>query len=120
MTIPSVKVRGMQKVLRKIDRAVKRQEDVVSGNIHRAGFHLFREAQKVVPIDTGNLAGSGSVQRDPLDEDRVRVGYDAAYAFAVHERENAKFKRPSAIRKWLEVTLNEQKAAILRIATLGR
>lgn len=54
--------------------------------LRRAGLFLLRESQKIVPVQTGNLRGSGFIRAfgSGMRTD-VIVGYTALYAAYVHE-----------------------------------
>lgn len=58
--------------------------------INQFGAHVLGEAQKLAPIDTGNLKNSDVSVPAELHGDQVTkvIGFNAEYAAAVHERLN--------------------------------
>lgn len=57
----------------------------VKKGLTKAGLDLQREAQRRVPVDTGNLKASAFTRLLPYQEPEVIVGFTAAYAIYVHE-----------------------------------
>lgn len=51
--------------------------------LEKAATKVFERSQELVPVDTGNLKGSGSMQK--TGDHEFEVGYSADYALAVHE-----------------------------------
>lgn len=121
MTVVGIVPKGIDRALARLQREIGKRKKIQSDNVFKAAHFLFREAQEVVPIDTGNLAGSGSVRKVVTDPLAAEVVYNAQYAFMVHERpEEIAFQRPAARHKWLEVTAIENRHVIARIAREGR
>jgi len=90
MAKKSVTLRGVNQVVRNLRRAGPAIQRNVNNGIRKAGRFLFREAQEIVPVDEGNLRGSGFVR--PIGKGSnfaVVVGYTADYAVFVHENLNA-------------------------------
>lgn len=81
----------------------------------KAGQGVFRLAQDHVPVDTGNLRGSGSVAFAFNDPMSVDVSYTAFYGIYVHENLEANFQRPGARAKWLELALKERQSETIKI-----
>lgn len=77
---------GVQDVLRNL-----RESNVLIGRgaergLRKAGLFLLRESQKIVPVQTGNLRGSGFIRVfGSGTKTDVVVGYKALYAAYVHE-----------------------------------
>jgi hypothetical protein len=78
-----------------------------------AAEHLLAKANDTVPIEEGTLARSGSVDVDGRAGEAT-VSYDTPYALRLHENPQYAFKHGRR-GKWLELTLQEQAAAIMRV-----
>jgi hypothetical protein len=90
------------------NRALKR-------GITMACLFLLAESKKVVPVDTGNLRGSGDWRvEDAGWEYKGRVFYTANYAIFVHENLDARH-RPGKIAKYLEEPARLHQATLKRI-----
>lgn len=71
------------------------------------GEAVMGKAQRLAPVDTGTLKGSG-VTDDPVIEDgriRSEVGFNTDYAAAVHERLD--LHHPQGQAKFLEAPMRE-------------
>jgi len=71
------------------------------------GDEALRQADMLVPMDTGNLRKSGKVEKKSLREG-VLVGYHTKYARRLHEHPEYNFRKdrnPKAQCKWLETAL---------------
>lgn len=85
-----MKIQGLNKVLQNLAE-VKASKGKLGMScetgLKKAGLAIFREAQKEVPVDTGNLKGSGFTRKIKGSgyTAKVAVGYTAAYAVYVHE-----------------------------------
>jgi hypothetical protein len=66
---------------------------------------ILEEADKIIPVDTGNLRNS-SFKNIDTNNAKVTIGYTAEYAPYVHENLDANFRRPSAEAKFLEKAVN--------------
>ena len=88
------------KVEGKLSKAV---EDAVTS----AGADLLRRSNQKVPIDTGDLAGSGSMSVD-REQNRIEasIGYNTPYAVEVHENLKA-FHPNGGEAKFLENAYTE-------------
>ena len=107
-------VKVVNKALEK--RYMKAKDETYQGLILGANL-IFREAQKHVPWDLGNLSGSGYVRRTRQGlKPTVEIGYESNYALAVHENVGANFQRPGATAKWLENAVNEKREEALDLA----
>jgi len=74
--------------------------------------HLLTEANKTVPIETGELMRSGAPDVDDKALEAT-VSYDVPYAVPQHERTDFRHD-PGRRAKWLELTLDEERARIQR------
>lgn len=86
-----MKIEGLSKILKTLEELPKVKGAIGKGverGLKKSGLMIFREAQKEVPVDTGNLKGSGFTRK--LEgagiTTKVGVGYTASYGIYVHER----------------------------------
>ena len=92
----------------------------VSDNVRREAVrglrdgaeHLLTEANKTVPIETGELMRSGVPDVDDKALEAT-VSYDTPYAVRQHEETTYRHD-PGRRAKWLELTLDEERARIQR------
>ena len=90
MQLVDMKVQGLNTVLKNMRRASDKLSGSYSRGLKRAGALVLRRSQKIVPVEWGNLKGSGFVRA--LGEGfhtKVVIGYTAEYAIYVHENTNA-------------------------------
>lgn len=85
-----MKVEGLNKILTNLKELPLAQGAIGKGverGLKKSGLLIFRDAQKEVPVDTGNLKGSGFTRKleGAGSTTKVGVGYTAAYAIKVHE-----------------------------------
>jgi len=85
-----MKIQGLNKVLQNLAevKATKGKLGMsCETGLKKAGLAIFREAQKEVPVDTGNLKGSGFTRKTKGSGFKavISVGYTASYAIYVHE-----------------------------------
>lgn len=82
--------------LRQTQHALKSEIGKIKGatvsGLLAAGMVIFRDSQKRVPVEYGNLRASGFVRRHPTERRAVEIGYGAAYAFFVHEKIEEKLR----------------------------
>lgn len=105
-------LRGLQKTLQNIERLKKDLEIGASNGVELAANKILAKSQEIVPVQTGNLASSGSVE---VDGSQARVVYTAPYALDVHERQESsgyKFLE-SAVQ---DVDVEKEVAQVLRAA----
>lgn len=77
---------GEAKIKANLQKITKKMESDFEKGLTLAGLRLLRESQLMVPVDTGNLKGSGFVQKNGAGfKTKVDVGYTAFYALWVHE-----------------------------------
>jgi len=112
-----IKITGIDKILRNMDRASADEGKKLEKNLKRAGLFTQRESQKIVPVDQSNLkasAGTRNIGGAGFDADVV-VFYNAEYAVYVHEDLNARHK-PGKQAKYLESVVREKKDELFAIA----
>jgi len=89
-----VKITGINTVIRNLTKAKKNIATGVGRGLKKGGLHLKRKSDEIVPVDWGDLKGSGfcrNVGGTGFDTDIV-VGYGSEacnYAIFVHEDLNA-------------------------------
>jgi len=96
----TVRTEQLRRTQRNLKREIAKIEGVTTAGLLAAGFVIFRDSQKRVPVEHGNLRASGFVQRHPTRKSVVEIGYGAAYAFFVHENTEEKLRgqpRPSGL-----------------------
>lgn len=92
-----MKVEGMQALQEKLTQIATDAPEALGKASYASGLLIQREAQKKVPVETGNLRGSAYTQRSVKG---VEVGFSAEYAIFVHENMEQKLKgepRPSGL-----------------------
>ena len=85
-----MKIEGLSKILKTLEELPKVKGAIGKGverGLKKSGLMIFREAQKEVPVDTGNLKGSGFTRKleGAGTTTKVGVGYTASYGIYVHE-----------------------------------
>lgn len=109
-----VSLEGVSVVLRNLKRQKVVRARTMAKGMLKAGLHLQRKSQEVVPVDTGFLRASAFTTKTGTEFDAdVRVGYTADYAIFVHE--GAGRHKPGKIAKFLETPAREQRDEMLRI-----
>lgn len=104
------KVTGLERVVNNLNKHAKKIEKDTLDGLFIAGLKVQRDAQKLVPVDTGNLKGSAYTTKG---DTTVTIGFTANYAIFVHENMEAHHKVGQA--KFLEVALRNNQDEILRI-----
>ena len=85
------RIDGVDAVLARFREAHRRHRRLLRAGCLKAGLHLQRKSQDIVPVQLGNLKAS-AFTRDIAPEGQdtdVVVGYTAAYAIYVHENMEA-------------------------------
>lgn len=106
------------KVVGNLNKQVKAMSKRTMPGLIRAAA-LIRRAmdieQPLIPVDTGNLRQSWTVipVQSATTKPAVIIGFTANYAFTVHERVGARFKRPGAGAKFFESALNNHEKDVL-------
>ena len=101
-----------------IARIPQEMPHVLEKAIYEEAWVIFKESQKLVPVDTGALRASGFVHAPKKENDRVfvRVTYGgpaAHYALYVHENLYARHDAPTQA-KYLETPLYRQVPVLIK------
>ena len=102
---------GLDKVLQNLNNEIKGIENRSLAGLKAAGLKVQRNAQKRVPVDTGNLKGSASTYTISQNPPAVAVSFNASYAIYVHE--NLESKHPKGEAKFLERAVIDLKDEIV-------
>lgn len=109
------KLTGLEEIRKNLKVAENRVIRAFIRGMIKAGLHLQRESQKIVPVDTGVLRASAFTRREGVSsQTEVKVGYTAAYAIFVHEDLTAQHK-PGKSAKFLEIPARENRREFIRI-----
>lgn len=80
------KVEGVPALLRSLEEVKRDYQKAIGAGLKEAGLFILLKSQELVPIEYGNLRGSGFVRSSGSGiKTEVRVGYTAEYAVWVHE-----------------------------------
>lgn len=79
-----MQVKGNQEFIRKLNLADKKIFAAATRGLEKAGLHVFKKAQSIIPVWQGNLKASGKVEQSP-DKKSVVINYTSPYAVYVHE-----------------------------------
>lgn len=80
-----VAVEGLDKVMRNLNKEVTKIKGRTIAGLLAGGLIIQAEAQRRVPVDTGNLKGSAFTRKAHDNPKAVVVGFGASYAIYVHE-----------------------------------
>lgn len=81
-----VTVTGVRNVIRNLQRKDKAFQRGIERGLKKGGLLIQREAQLLVPVDTGALKASAFTRSEGTGfQTEVKVGFDTAYAVFVHE-----------------------------------
>lgn len=112
------KVKGLDNVMRNLNREIKAIEGRSREGLLQAALFVESEAVPITPILTGTLRNSAFTditapgQTPPI----ARVGYSAEYAAAVHEMpEEYNYTSPGTGPKFLQRAISENVQEILGI-----
>lgn len=119
----AIEVDGLDDLNRQLRALAKESPRAVERAAFAGGLKIQGYAQKNVPVEYGNLQGSGYTQKIPLG---AEVGFTAEYAIYVHENMEQTLKgedRPSGLGqywnpggpKFLERAVNENGDEIVDI-----
>lgn len=119
-------VEGLDEILGNLNRQIEGVKDRTVGGLLAAGLIIQGDAQKNVPVEYGNLRGSGYTRKAQHDPNAVEVGFTSAYAVYVHENLEQKWKgeeRRSGLGtywnpggpKYLERAIRENRSRILEV-----
>ena len=114
-----VKLKGMNKVMKNLNKEIQKIGGRCMKGLLLASIHVRRDMEKtppLIPIDTGNLRASWFSNSfyeggNPV----VRLGFSASYAIFVHENVGATFQRPGSGAKFFESALKRNTETILQI-----
>lgn len=109
------KIGGLEMVLRNLNKVRIEADSEIKARLMRAALLVKRRSLEKTPIDTGNLRGSAYVEvySKRIGRETAEIGYTAAYAAIVHERQERKdgspiqFSAPGTGAKFLERALVE-------------
>jgi len=79
---------GVRAVTAYFKNKEERVKAAVSGAVNEVAKEVFGESQRVVPVDTGNLRGSGRISPSTPETLVAELSYGgtaSAYALVVHE-----------------------------------
>jgi len=107
-----LRVQGVDKVIRNLDREIRRIKGRSVGGLVEAGLHIIADAIPRTPRETGNLRGSANVMLVDVQRPAVAVFYQASYAVPVHEIPN-EYKEGDW--KFLEGAVHANAGEILQI-----
>jgi ornithine cyclodeaminase/alanine dehydrogenase-like protein (mu-crystallin family) len=97
-------MQGFDKVMYRMDKAIKHTVALSDSGLYAGGLVLQAEAQKLTPVRTGNLKASASTRLIRKGQGRrgglCQVGFSAHYAIYVHENLTAHHNNGQA--KFLE------------------
>ncbi len=112
-------IKGFDKVMANLNAELDRVTKGAMSGLIEAVNELERDMDTtppLVPIDSGNLRSS--FYRDPRYTDNyayIIFGFNAAYAWWVHEMVGANFKRPGAGAKFMEAAIKRNSTRMLEI-----
>ncbi len=111
----TLEFRGMDRLMKRLHALPGDAGRGLEIGLRSAGLILQREAQILVPVDTGNLHNSAFTRQvgKGLDTE-VRVGFTAEYAIYVHEDLGAAHE-PGKVAKFLESPLREKKGLLMSV-----
>ena len=92
------------------EEAKRRAYAALRRALYAAGEYVLETANRTVPHQEGVLEGSGDVSPHPTDL-AVAISYDTPYARRQHEETTWRHDPPRRA-KWLELTLEEEQAAV--------
>ncbi len=87
-----VQIIGVPELTRRLDAFIEKTPQAVGAALYQVALDIFADSQRLVPVDTGTLKGSGGVAgpyRNTSGNPEVMVYYGGAaadYAIFVHER----------------------------------
>jgi hypothetical protein len=117
------KVTGINKVVRNLNQEINKIEARSMAGLIGAAIIVRRDMDHTppkIPVDQGNLRASWFT--DPYYQGSnpvVRLGFSAEYAWEVHEKVGANFKRPGAGAKFFEAALKRNQKKMLQEIAKG-
>lgn len=113
-----MKVKGLDSVLRNLNKEVKKIKRRTRAGMQEVGVFIKGEAMEITPQDKGVLLGSAfySTDEGAGKGPRVRIGYTAHYAPYVHEMPaDSNWTKPGTGNKFLQKALNNNQHEVLDI-----
>lgn len=89
------KVEGLDDVMRNLNHQIAQIGGDIAGGLMAAGLLVQADAQKHVPVDTGNLKASAYTRKAQSSTPKapaVEVGFSASYAVFIHENMEQKLR----------------------------
>ena len=115
MAISKVTISGLDQVLKNLNNEIKRIQFTTKAGMRQAALLVKGRAQRLTPVDTGNLKGSTYVEVFNTPHGwGAEIGYTAYYAVFVHEI-NKNYRSPGTGWKFLERALSQSQKEILEI-----
>jgi hypothetical protein len=113
-----VKMHGLNQLSRMYARVGTGGQRALTQAVFMEANDVLNESKKIVPVDTGNLKGSGRVEPPVVSGSGVSVevtygGAAAPYALYVHEDLNASHA-PGKSAKYLEIPALQRKPLFTR------
>lgn len=103
----AVEVTGVAQALKRLHVAKGETARGMERGLTKAALRLLALSQRVVPVDTGNLKGSGFVRKQGSGfSTECMVGYSTDYAVFVHENLEARHA-PGTYAKFVERPMRE-------------
>lgn len=110
-------IKGMDQVLKNLNSEIRKIEGASLKGLIQAAIIIRRDMDQtppMIPIDTGNLRGSWTVETiRSVSSPAIRLGFTSYYAWFVHEMVGANFQRPGAGAKFFEAALKNNRDNIL-------
>lgn len=98
----TISVTGIDKLLGQLQRMTGASDRASKNGFRRGARTMLAASQQLVPVDTGALQASASVEEN---DDELRIVYKEPYAAIVHEKMS--LKHPDGQAKYLEQAVNE-------------
>lgn len=93
------------------DQRIKKSKALIRG-LKKAGNHIKKESQKLVPVDTGALKKSVRVEIHDLGHTaEVEVSYNTPYALVQHE--NLEYNHQVGQAKYLEQPMRTERKIVM-------
>lgn len=111
-------VMGAEDLAKALSRVPNNTEQVLSKALYEEGQMAFAESQKLTPIDTGALRGSGVLHTPNIEKNKISValtygGPAAPYALFVHEILTSYHAAPTQA-KYLELPVARRSEYLVR------